>query len=520
MMRTSLLILLLTALFISGCNSGPKAPLNERLSDYSEASQQCEDFLSGKEELNSDVEKGCKSFVERLDKTNELAVELDDPKLSKAQIKQKKTTYSRQKLKLRQSYETLSNDVKSATNRAMRSDDVKNFSLGVNFPGNRFEAAYYKYMKSKSPRFDNDQNFLEYQKHESQKLIEKAQREVDRGNYDKAQQLFEKASKLQNGEAAYKAGYLSEGKDNKHALELHLLAAQLGEPRAYLHAGQLYELEGNREEALKYYNKAALNGDKEANYRLWNFYKNTTPKKARVYLEDAVKDGSLNANYDLAMLLIEEDQKAQALKLLQAASAKSHQASKLYLGKYYIKFNLFSKAQRELQGARSAEAFWLRGQMAEKGQGQDQDLELAYSLYVESFELGNRDAGKDIQRIKSKQSKEQQAQAAIEEATRLEQMKQVIKECGALADEKNILKAGTKIHLTGVASMPLLGARNFLIYGDDGREYYVEGTTGVQADAHVNIAVSALAKPITIVNADDESNDILRFKFIKKCEIR
>ena len=174
---------------LSGCTPSPDIPLAPQLSPYADVQHQCHVVLSGGGGLGADVEKGCETFLKRLEKSNAIATELDTEKLRKSDQAIKETKLARQRLKLELEYDALAEAVRKATLSAIRKDDIDAFTAGVSFPGNDYITPYYTYMKSKSPRFDKNPRYLEHQDKESEKLLLKGTSYLDQGNKSKEEYL-------------------------------------------------------------------------------------------------------------------------------------------------------------------------------------------------------------------------------------------------------------------------------------------------------------------------------------------
>ena len=210
---------------------------------------QCHVVLSGGGGLGADVEKGCETFLKRLEKSNAIATELDTEKLRKSDQAIKETKLARQRLKLELEYDALAEAVRKATLSAIRKDDIDAFTAGVSFPGNDYITPYYTYMKSKSPRFDKNPRYLEHQDKESEKLLLKGTAYLDQGNKSKALGLFEEAAHMGNPQAARSAALLYEENNVSQALYWHHEAVEHNVNASLLNLARLYEMQGQEETA-------------------------------------------------------------------------------------------------------------------------------------------------------------------------------------------------------------------------------------------------------------------------------
>lgn len=516
-MRFLLFGILFTLLLFCGCTPSPEVPLTKQLSSYAPAQKQCRDVLQGKTELSDDVEKECGQFLKRLEQSNALGTELTSKKLTKSEYAMKEIEDARQRLKLKQQYEELLETVRKATLSAIKKDDLATFTEGINFPGNTFIAPYYDYMRSLSPRFDEEPHFLAYQRQESEQLVQKAQQYLDQGRDSQARILFEQAAEMHNPQAARSTALLYEDSNLEKALHWHLIAANEDVKSSYLNIARLYEAQEKEEEALKWYRKAADSGDAKAQFRLYNFYRSRDDKKAVSWLEKSAQNGYSKAQYSYAVMVLKKGPSYKAIALMQQASQNGYQPASDYLGQYYYNLKRYSRALEELSKSESADAFYLRARMAEKGLGMPQDYNLAYDFYSHAYTMGNEEAGNDAKRIESLQNEAQQRAAEEEKKLWAQRMAEMIKECGEIPTAKNIKQRNQKIHITGTASAPVSGANNFIIYGDDGEQYYLRNAQNIHEDEHVDVVTKSVGHAISLHYADEEPRDIYQFTYIKPC---
>lgn len=509
----------LTALLLlTGCGPGPDAPLVPKLSAFTTAQQQCSDFLDGKEELTTDIEKECNDFLKRLDTANTTAHELESNKLKKGEREQKKLTYARQRNKLKQVYNTLSLSVKKATLDAIKKDNVKAFSNGIAFPGNTFISEYYTYMKSKAPLFDKNVQYLDYKKKMGEKLMKKGEYLQKEGQKDKALKLFVEAAEMGNAQAARAAGIIYEEQDSAKALKWHQIAVDGGATASYLNLGRLYENKGDKATALKWYLKAAVEGDAKAQYQLYNFYVNSDKKKAAYWLEKSANNGYAQAQFTYAKILMAKGDTDKAIDLLQKASQNNLTPASDYLGKYYYDLKLYQRAFKQLRQSKSANAFYIQAKMFEEGAGCDKNYAEAYTYYARAASLGKKEATKDMQRVNALLDSEQQRLAMEEEKARKEKMEKVVSVCGEIPSPENVKKKNKRFHLIGTASAPV-GKRSYVIFGDDGEDYYVQKTRGIQENDKVDISVMSKGSTAELFTSEGDAYDVYQFIYSKPCVV-
>ncbi len=506
-------------LFLSGCGTTPDVALTPKLSHYATAQQQCSDFIDGKSELTGKVEKECKQFLVRLDTANSTANQLASGKLKKGETKDKKILYSREKNKLKLDYKKLSNSVKEATLAAIKKDDTEKFTKGIAFPGNTFIEPYYNYMQSKAPLFDNNTLYLDYQQKESKRVMLKAQHYLQQGKKKKALALFEKAAKMGNAQAARSTALIYEKSDAEKALHWHTQAVERGVKSSYLNLGRLYEADGDRASALEWYLKAAEQNSAKAQYQLYLYFVESDKSSAVSWLQKSADNGYAHAQYSYALILMKESKTDKAINLLRQASQQNYTQASDYLGNYFYNLKLYKSAFKQLKQSESANAFYLRAKMLEKGSGVDRDYKRSYIFYTRASALGKKGVEKDLERVDKLLSNAQRDLAAKEKKAETKRMAAMTKQCGAIPTAASIKKSGRKFHIVGTASAPV-GRRSFIIYGNDGEDYYLLRARGIQEDDKVDIAVISTGSSASISSAEDEEAvDIYQFKFIKECII-
>lgn len=516
-MRLSIFVLSLL-LLLSGCGSSPDVPLAPKLDKYAVAQQQCHDFIDGKKVLSGPVEKECDQFLQRLEIANATADELQNKKMMKGEYAQTKIRYSRERNRLKHQYETLSEAVEEATLAAIKRDDADTFALGVAFPGNTFQAPYYDYMKAKAPRFDNNSDYIAYRLEKSEKLMRKAQHYLKEGHKRKALSLFEKAAEMGNAEAARSTGLLYEEFNTELALKWHLRAVEGGVKASYFNLGRLYEEKGEDEEALKWYHKAAEEEDVAAQFKLYQYNADIDQKQAVSWLKRAASNDYPKAQYTYALILINEGQADKGVALLLQASKQGYTKASDYLGSYYYGLGLYERAFMQLDKSDSANSFYLRAKMLEEGKGGYKDYAQAHTFYSRAAAMGKKDVKADLTRVSALLNKEQQRLAKEEEKLRIAEMKKMVKECGEIPDKKNVKKKNQRLHITGTASAPV-GKQSYIIYGDDGEEYFLQQAKGIHEDEHVDISVKATGRSAILNPNEDSRREINQFTFIKSCVV-
>ena len=519
-------------IIMSGCGVGPQVPLDSKLKKYEVGEQQCRDFIEGKAELTGKIEKECKFFLDRLETANNTAIKLKSGKLKKGEAKETGILYSRERNKVRLEYEQLSDSIRKATLLAIENDGTEKFLKGIAFPGNTFIEPYYQYMKSKAPRFETHPLYLKYEREESKRLKQKADQLREKGARTKALNLYIKAANMNYAAAAHEAGVLYEKRDLEKAIEWHESAIKGGDTSSYLNLGYIYQKKGDTREALSYFLKSAETRNPEAEYQLYHFYKESDEPQALKWLKKSVTQKYPPAQYSYARYLLKRNDLNKSIDLLEHASTEGYDKATVFLANYYYNLKLYPRAFKVLKRSESANALALEAKMYEEGAGVNVDYAKAYDLYEQAGRMGRKDAAKDITRVAALMSTAQRLRNEKLQKERIEEAAKKVAECGVLPSpnlfkittvkkgKKKIQKAKNKnlrVHLMGIASAPI--GKDFVIYGDDGEDYYVQSTKDIKEESRVDIAVIFTGTTATMTDINDEKEEIPQFTYLKKCVI-
>ena len=526
------LVALAALIVISGCGIGPQVPLEPKLSQYEVGENQCRDFLDGKIILNNTIEKECKLFLQRLEVANNVGIKLKSGKLKKGEAIETKILYNRERNKVRLAYEKLSDSIKDATLVTIKNDETEKFLKGIAFPGNTFIDPYYQYMKSKAPRFDQHPLYLKYKKEESERLRLKGDAYLKKGAKKKALQLYTQAANMDNAKAAYATALMYEKTNQDLAIEWYEKAAKGGVINANLHLGSIYIAKGDRRTALAYFLKAAKNNNPVAQYKLYQFYAGSDEPRALTWLKKSIAQDYAPAQYSYARYLLKQDKQDQAIDMLEKASTSGYDEATIFLAHYYYDLKLYPRTAKVLKRSKNAESLALQAKMYEVGAGVIVDYNKAYDLYEQTLHMGRKESQKDLARVSALMSTAQKLQNEARQKERAEEAAKMVKECGVIPapelfkiitvkkGKKRIKKAKNKnirVHLTGIASAPI--GRDFVIYGDDGEDYYVQNTKGIQEEAHVDISAIYTGTTATMTDVNEDKEEIPQFTYSKKCII-
>ncbi len=207
---------------------------------------------------------------------------------------------------------------------------------------------------------------------------------LELGNYSKAQFFLEKAAKQQYGLAAFSLGKLLHEHDPKHplkAFEWFMVAAKQGHIEASYYVGLYYQygkgVPVNIDEAIHWYQKAALEKDKDALYHLaLILIRQDKPDFVNIakLLEGAAKQNHPNAQYNLAVMYqkgdgVEKDDE-KALFWYEKAAEANLAIAQYNLGMIYYAGEIVEKDDEK------AKALWRKA----ADQGFDKAVQLMYSI--------------------------------------------------------------------------------------------------------------------------------------------
>ena len=520
-------------IIMAGCGVGPQVPLDTKLTKYEVGETQCRDFIEGKAELTGQIEKECKFFLDRLEIANDIAIKIHSGKLKKGELKERKILYSRERNKVRLRYEELSRSIRDATLVTIDNDETEKFLQGIAFPGNTFIEPYYQYMKSKAPRFETHPLYLKYEKEESKRLKQKADVLRKKGALKPALSLYIKAANMNYALAAHETGVMYEKNDIEKAIEWHNTAIEGGATVSYLNLGYIYQKKGDIRKAHSYFLKSAKTHSPEGEYQLYRFYEKSDEPQALQWLKKSVAQQYAPAQYSYARYLLKNGDQDKAIDLLEHTSTDGYDEATVFLAHYYYDLKLYPRASKVLKRSESADALALQAKMYEEGAGMNVDYAKAYDLYERTNYLGRLGAKKDLLRVSGLMSTAQKLRNERNQKERSEEAAKKVAECGVVPTpnlfrfitvkkgKKKVKKAKNKnirVHITGIASAPI--GRDFVIYGDDGEDYYILNTKGITEEKRVDIAVIYTGRTATMTDLNDEKEEIPEFTYLKKCVIK
>jgi len=207
---------------------------------------------------------------------------------------------------------------------------------------------------------------------------------LENENFSEAQRYLEKAANQQYMLAAFSLAKLLHDRDAKHplkAFEWFMVAAKQGHTEACYYVGYYYQygkgVPQNNDEAILWYEKAALEKDKDALYHLALILirqKSPDFENAAKLLGEAARQGHPNAQYNLAVMFQKGDGVEQshekALYWYEKAAESNLAIAQYNLGMIYFAGEMLPKDEDK------AKALWQKA----ADQGFEKAVQLMYSI--------------------------------------------------------------------------------------------------------------------------------------------
>jgi len=207
---------------------------------------------------------------------------------------------------------------------------------------------------------------------------------LEQEDFSKAEFFLEKAARQQYGLAAYSLAKLLHERDPQHplkAFEWFMVAAKQGNTEASYYVGLYYQygkgVPKNIDEAVNWYEKAALEKDKDALYHLALILirkDNPDYENAAKLLGEAAKQGHPNAQYNLAVMFQKGDgverSEQKALYWYEKAAESNLAIAQYNLGMIYYAGEIVLKDEDK------ARELWQKA----ADQGFEKAVQLMYSI--------------------------------------------------------------------------------------------------------------------------------------------
>lgn len=529
----ALLISLTFSLFFTACQSTPNVPLSSELDKYALVKENCEGLrtMAGIH-VPDELDKECRTFLRRLDKANALdykVAHFNDDREPSATPKPEyillQTDANRQHRKTEVEYQTLHDAINQVSLDAITHNELADVELTLTFPETEFTKKHYDYYNKQTPQHQEDSQYLAFEKRYAKELIMQGLTYLSQGNKKGAINKFKEAASINNAQAEYLVGIVYEAKYIDKAIAWHTKANEHGIKGARINLARLYKRNHQPKEAQKLYIEAAEDDDAYAQYLLYKQYKNTDNTKTNAMANEWVKRSAENAfplaEYAYGEQLLNEKKDADAKEWLLKAYGHGISAANDSLGTLYFKEKEYAKALPHLTAAKGGYAKYQLAQMYERGLDVEINYYRSYLLYKEALKLGQKNAKKGVTRLaKLKTAKEQAHYNAAKRKERQYREALTLRN-GEDPILRNVRTTGMSIHLRGLVSLPLQSSHGFIVYSEDGKQYYVidrKQQADVQQYQYVDIVTTATGNAVTVSNEEGLTTDIYQFTFQKHCQ--
>ncbi len=525
---------LLLSLFLTACQPTPDRPLSPELDQYSLIKANCESLRTTPGIFVPDsLDKECHTFIKRLEKVNALDYKLqqfrDENQEQNINLMPEyillETDANRQHRKAELGYEKLSKLLNSLSQDAITRDELADVELTLRFPETLFTKEHYYYYRKYSPQFDNDPQYLAFEKSYSKELINQGLIYLSYGDKKRAIKRFKTAASLHNAQAEYLVGVIYEAKHIDKAIKWHTKAKEHGIKGSSINLARLYTRKHMLKEAQKLYIEAAEEGNAYVQYFLYKQYDQTTntetTKTAKKWLKASAENGYPPAEYAYGKQLFQDKNSAEAKKWLLKAHEHGITASNALLGELYYKEKKYQEAFAYLDAASDGTSKYRLAVMYELGLGVDVNYYRSYIYYKQAFKLGRKSAKKDIARLTKLKTETEKAHYSVDKRRERQRQEEEVLHFGEDPILRNLRSEGTMIRLKGIVSLPLQNDHGFIVRSEDGKAFYVIDPgfkAGVEAYQYVDITAKATGNAITVSGPDGLTVDIYQLYFQKYCQ--
>lgn len=521
-MPYTLLISLSSLLLFTGCMGTPKPKEHTKLHPYKTLQQHCQ--------VNppKTLEAECSTFVADLDQEVEL---LDTMREIRGDAKEEPEYISLADkessliLKIEQDRQSLAASCQNQMGNIVKHDDINSADFCLLFDENSITLQEYQYLKKYTPRFDNNPQYIAFEKAYSQKKIQEGLKAMNLGHKKDALKAFKVAASAHNPEADYLIGVIYEEKQIKKAIQWHKKAVEAGVNLSKVNLARLYLRIKLPKQARSWYLSAAKDGNALAQYRLFKMEAKSKSRKAREeagkWLERSAENNYPQAQYIYGLQLMKQKKNDKAINWLEKAHTNGMQESKFFLGKLYFEEEQYLKAYHYLsQATDKGEANFLLAKMFEQGLGVKKNRVLSYRYYKKAHEQGQDNHIADMKRLQKHLTKKERVAAKYVGKKEAKRRRDIAKKCGPLVNDKNVKKAKHTVHIIGVGVKPIQEANGILVYGEHEKLYYIiapELVATLKDYEHVDIKAKATAKAVKISSDTGTLQDVYQFYSPKKC---
>jgi len=510
------LLSLSTMLLLTGCFGSAKPTEHTKLVNYKTVEEGC------LKDPPKTLKNECTQFINDLNSERQMLDEMQDIKEDEKQEAAYITLADKESmlaLKLHADKTLLAQQCQLQMSTIVDKDDINSATFCLLFDENTITLKEYKYLKTFSPAFDKNPQFVAYEKQYSQKKIQEGLKAMNLGDKKGALSAFKTASSANNAEAAYLVGIIYEEKQIKKAITWHKKAVEEGVSLSKVNLARLYLRIKLPNKARAYYLSAAEENNALAQYRLFKMDAKSKSFKAREGAQTwLIKSAELNypqAQYILGLQLLKQKKSDDAQVWLEKALANGISDANLFLGKLYFTQEKYDKAYPLLlKSTHKGEANFLLAQMYEKGLSVKKNSVLAYRHYKKAHEQAHNNHIADMKRLQKKLTKKERKAAKYVTKKSAGKEKERAKSCGQIPDNKNVAVKNKIINLIGVGVKPIPEANGFVLYGNQEKLYYVidaKMATELKPYSYVNIKAAATGKAITISSDTGTLQSVYQF---------
>jgi TPR repeat protein len=319
--------------------------MHAKLSNYQSIHEAC------KQNPPQTLHEECTQFLSDLDEENTLLHEMQDIKEDERQeaayiaLADRESTLAQ---KILTDKTLLATKCQTQMAAIIKNDDINSAAFCLLFEENSITLEEYEYLRQYAPRFDNNPQYVAYEKQYAKKKIQEGIKAMNRGDKRAALDAFKAASAANSAEAAYLVGIIYEEKQIKKAITWHKKAIAEGVNLSKVNLARLYLRIKLPNKAREWYMGAAEDNNALAQYRLFKMDAKSKSFKARteaqVWLDRSANNNYPQAQYIYGLQLLKQKKNEEAQLWLEKAHANGISDTNLFLGKLYFEQEAYDKA--------------------------------------------------------------------------------------------------------------------------------------------------------------------------------
>ena len=488
---------------LTGCQQNPPQMLQKECTDFVEDLQKEQKLLDAMQEIREDARKE-PAYITLADQETALL------------------------LKVEQDKKTLAQACQTQMSAIVQDDDVNSAAFCLLFDENSITLPEYLYLKKYAPRFDENSQYLAFEKKYAQEKLQEGLKAMNQGDKKNALKAFKSAYDARSAEAAYLIGIIYEEKQIKKAIAWHKKAVAAGVKLSKVNLARLYLRIKLPKKAHAWYLSAAKDNNALAQYRLFKMDAKAKSKKrqeeAQRWLDRSAQNNYPQAQYIYGLQLLKQKQYEQAAQWLEKAHRNGIRETNFFLGKLYFEKGDYKKAYPHLlQATDKGEANYLLAKMYESGLGIKKNSVLAYRHYKKAHEQAHDNHVADMKRLQKRLTRKERLAAKYVGKKEAARLADIVKRCGPLANTKNVKRAHKYIHIVGVAVKPIPQANGVIVYGEHEKVYYIiapELAATISDYDHVDLKAKATGKAITISSDTGTLQAVYQFHNSKTCSTK